>query len=424
MRSDYTWTPYQLDQLVELRRGLTWSAKQECNEPIDGSVPVLRICNIQDRLEMKELLYLDNVSKEDQAKCAVNKGWSLIVSSNGNPNRVGNCIYIDGNMKFVFASFLVALGTKDTNRLRPQYLYRLLRSDNVQKAISRNVQGSTGLNNINLNLLMKDRIDLPTIQEQDFIITVLNALDDVIDQTRAVIDQTQRVKSALLQDLFTYGLPGQHKKFEDVRNVGRIPAEWKITRLVNLLETVTSGSRGWAQYYCDNGPMFLGIGNLTREDIYMRFEEVRRVNPPDDSEGQRTRVQAGDILISVTADLGIIGCIPKGLGEAYVSQHIALVRLKKEHVNPAWIAYCLASKIGQDQFRSLNDPGAKAGLNLQNVKRLNVVVPGKKEQDKIVSILDSVQKRIVESTIAERQLINVRAALSQGLLTGKIRVKV
>lgn len=86
-------------------------------------------------------------------------------------------------------------------------------------------------------------------------------------------------------------------------------------------ELVTSGSRGWARYYSDEGALFLRIGNLTRDHINMRFDDIVLVNPPKSSEGKRTSVKTGDLLISITADLGIIAVIPTGFGEAYVNQH-------------------------------------------------------------------------------------------------------
>ena len=73
---------------------------------------------------------------------------------------------------------------------------------------------------------------------------------------------------------------------------------------------------------------------MTREHINFRWKSIRYVDIGNGSEGERTRLETSDILISITADLGIIGVAPNDFGRAFINQHTALVRLSKEIVNP------------------------------------------------------------------------------------------
>jgi type I restriction enzyme, S subunit len=130
---------------------------------------------------------------------------------------------------------------------------------------------------------------------------------------------------------------------------------------------VTSGSRDWARYYSEEGAKFIRIGNLTREHINLRFDSLVHVRPPETGEGQRTRLEAGDILISITADLGIVGVVHEEFGEAYINQHIALVRTQHKEVNGRFIGHFIASSACQKLLARLNDAGAKAGLNLPTI---------------------------------------------------------
>ena len=104
------------------------------------------------------------------------------------------------------------------------------------------------------------------------------------------------------------------------------PGHWASARLEEVTEFVTSGSRGWAKYYADDGPLFLRVGNLDHDTIDLDLSGTVHVKPPESSEGKRTSIEPGDILISITAEVGMIGIARKGLGEAYVNQHVALVR--------------------------------------------------------------------------------------------------
>ncbi len=164
------------------------------------------------------------------------------------------------------------------------------------------------------------------------------------------------------------------------------------------------------------------IGNLTRHHINMRFDDVVWVNPPASSEGKRTSVMAGDLLISITADLGIIGVIPEGFQEAYVNQHISLIRLIRTEVDPRFIGWFLGSRSGQSQFEKLNESGAKAGLNLPTIKNLLVPQMKLEEQQRISLILDASTQKASEFQKRLNKLHALKTALMQDLLTGRNRV--
>lgn len=195
------------------------------------------------------------------------------------------------------------------------------------------------------------------------------------------------------------------------------PNGTRTLQLRQLTEFITSGSRGWAEYYSTVGSRFLRIGNLRRSSIFLDFADSVFVAPPDSAEGRRTRVAPGDILVSVTADLGIVGYVDESIGEAYVNQHIALVRLDETRVNPEWAARVLASQFGQEQFRRLADHGAKAGLNLDNVMSLLLPDVTRKQQDHSVKVLRSVDDAIEATRAVIDQTRQIKTALLQDLLT-------
>ena len=92
--------------------------------------------------------------------------------------------------------------------------------------------------------------------------------------------------------------------------VGVIPEDWQVAQIGNLKPFVTSGSRGWASYYSDRGSLFVRITNLSRETIYLDLNDSKFVSlPPNAKEGTRTQLQEEDVLISITADIGIVGYV-------------------------------------------------------------------------------------------------------------------
>lgn len=155
-----------------------------------------------------------------------------------------------------------------------------------------------------------------------------------------------------------------------------------------MVEFVTSGSRGWAKFCGDEGDLFLRITNMQRGRIDIDLSDNKFVNLPEGStEGVRTKVQEGDVLVSITADLGLVSIIEKDFPIAYVNQHIALLRPKPEKISPYYLAFMLSSEYGQKLLLSLNDGGAKAGISLKNLKRLKIPVPAIEEQLNLSKIL-------------------------------------
>jgi len=61
------------------------------------------------------------------------------------------------------------------------------------------------------------------------------------------------------------------------------------------------------------------MGNLDHDAINLDLSDIQRVQPPKGAEGSRTRVLPGDILISITADVGMVGLVPTAFEEAYIN---------------------------------------------------------------------------------------------------------
>ena len=202
-----------------------------------------------------------------------------------------------------------------------------------------------------------------------------------------------------------------------------LPDGWKYSNLGEIACNVTSGSRDWAQYYSDTGDKFVRMTNLSRDGVRISENDMKRVAIPHDStDGKRTALKNGDILISITAELGKIGLVPKEFGRAFINQHLALVRLKNATASSTFVAYALSSKKLNQKLNSLNDAGAKAGLNLSTIRSFPLILPPLPEQKKIAAIL-STWDRAIEGT--EKLLANSqqqKKALMQQLLTGKKRL--
>ena len=171
-----------------------------------------------------------------------------------------------------------------------------------------------------------------------------------------------------------------------------IPESWEWCRLKSLTENITSGSRDWAKYYSTTGAAFLRMGNLSKNSFDLRLEHIQRVSIPSKAEGTRTSLQSGDLLFSITGDVGMLGLIPDGFEKAYINQHTAMIRFLPEMRNK-YIPYLLLTDYAQ-KFYNANQHGIKNSFRLDSIGELLVSTPPEKELFRILQRISLVLSKI------------------------------
>lgn len=199
--------------------------------------------------------------------------------------------------------------------------------------------------------------------------------------------------------------------------------EWRNVKLGSISEFVTSGSRDWAQFYSDSGDKFIRMTNLPKQGIRLILDDLKYVRLPENSsEGKRTSLEYGDILISITAELGKVGWVPKDLGLSYINQHVSLVRFKN-YVDSQFIAHQLSTTKNNIRLNRLNDSGAKAGLNLTSIRSVSLAKPSLSEQQKITSFLTVVDDKIQQLCKKKDLLEKYKKGAMQQIFSQQIRFK-
>lgn len=162
-----------------------------------------------------------------------------------------------------------------------------------------------------------------------------------------------------------------------------LPANWRATRLGRFTKLVTSGSRSWAKYYSESGSIFIRAQNINSD--VLNLEDIAFVKPPVGAEGLRTRVQQHDILVTITgANVTKSALIERPIRDAYVSQHVALVRLADVRLSKFLSYFVVSLAHGRKQLLEAAYGQGKPGLKLDNIRELVVGLPPLAEQQEIV----------------------------------------
>ena len=277
-----------------------------------------------------------------------------------------------------------------------KYLWYVL-SSKVDELNSKGT-GST-FKAISKKTLAETEIPLPPLDIQRKIALVLDKVSDLIAKRRQQMDKLDEIVKARFVEMFG----------DPVRN----PMNWPVHRFSEYIEFLTSGSRGWAKYFSDNGEYFITIKNV--KNCRITVADIQHVVPPNNAEAKRTKVQEGDLLISITADLGRTGVVSKEIAThgGYINQHLTCIRIKKDYLNPLYVAYYMESEAGKAQFQSKNQSAVKAGLNFSSINSLLLSVPSLDLQNTFVTFVKQTEKTKTTISRSLEKLERLKKSLMQ-----------
>jgi len=285
----------------------------------------------------------------------------------------------------------IGAGSSEFYVLRPcskevsaRYLLALIKSRGFMREGASNMTGAVGLRRVPKQFVENYPVLVPPAAEQTRIAQKLDELLAQVDTLKARIDTIPALLKRFRQSVLTVAVSGRlTEEWRAASDISEHRIRWHDTKLSELCVLVTSGSRGWAEYYSDSGTIFIRSQDINTDDL--DITDTAFVKLPESSEGKRTRVQAQDILITITgANVGKIARVKQAIPEAYVSQHVALVRFQNSEYAPFIELYLKDIGSGRGELTELAYGGGKPGLNLSNIRDLALALPSIDEQTEIV----------------------------------------
>lgn len=259
---------------------------------------------------------------------------------------------------------------------------------------------------------------LPPLSEQQRIVERIEEffakLDEAKERLQEVAESFAVRKAALLHKAFTGELTKQWRLENGVSD-----ESWEEKKGEDFFEYVTSGSRGWAKYYSDKGSIFVRMGNLNHGTIELDLSDIQYVELPDQVEGQRSKLQKNDILISITADVGMIGLVREDM-DAYINQHVALARPKND-LYAEFLAWYFVSDVGLQQMQNKQRGATKIGLGLQDIRSIILKIPTLSEQHEIVRLIDDLLARERKAQQATEQALASIDLMKKSILARAFR---
>ncbi len=280
--------------------------------------------------------------------------------------------------------------------------------------------GTTAVPIINKSAFSNVTIHLPPFEERQRIAEVLSSLDEAIQTTEAVIEQTRAVKRGILEALITRGIG--HTSFV-ATDYGEFPASWKVTRLEDVAEVRTGLAKGKTVASDAVSLPYLRVANV--QDGYVDFSDMKSISIPS-HQIERYRLKSGDVLMTEGGDHDKLGRgdVWRGQIDPCLHQnHVFAVRPDQSKILPDFLAAVTASQYGKRYFLNCAKRTTNlASINSTQVKGLPVALPSMREQEQIVVAVAALSHAENVNRKAAADLERTKAALMSDLLTGRKRV--
>jgi type I restriction enzyme S subunit len=175
----------------------------------------------------------------------------------------------------------------------------------------------------------------------------------------------------------------------------RLASKYPVRPFGSFDHHVTSGPRYWGgDKYSEHGFRFYRAQDIGPDGNVLSTSKAY-VIPPEGQQGRTATLSHGDLMIVITgATVGRCSLFTEGLEPGFVSQHVALCRLPKNEIEPRYALWCLISPFGQNQLLGQRYGQGKPGLNLTNIRMIEVPLPPINEQRRIVTYLDGFQAQV------------------------------
>jgi len=355
-----------------------------------------------------------NISNNDfellvKTGCSPQQG-DVLFSKDGT---IGKTFVFNNNKKIVLLSSIAILRAHKTILLS-YFLFYVLKSEVFYKQLE-GLKSGSALKRLVLKAIREIHTPLPPLPEQQKIAAILSTVDKKIESIEEQIKQTEQLKKGLMNKLLTEGIG--HTEFKDTK-IGRIPKSWEAVKL----KKIATIERGKFQHRPRNDPQFYGGKHpfIQTGDVTNSNGKLKKYTQTLNENGLAVSklFPKGTIIITIAANIGDTAIALFDV--AFPDSLIGIIA--KSSINNVYLEYYLRTQ--KKHLNKLSTVSAQKNINLETLKPLLVPKPPIQEQEKIATILGSVDEKIDVLHDKKSKYETLKKGLMQQLLTGRMRVKI
>ena len=321
----------------------------------------------------------------------------LLAGNNASGNYTAK--YYKGKFNAYQRTYIIE--SSDEEILNVRYLcYALNQQLHLLKTMS---SGST-TKFLTIKMLDKLNIPLPSISEQNQIVNILSAYDDLIENNQKQIKLLEEVAQRLYKEWFVdLRFPGH----ENVKIVDGVPGGWKERRLDEIADVIMGQSPKSEFYNFEKKglPFHQGVGSYGErfviDDVY--------------STSYTRMAEENSILFSVRAPVGRLN-ITKN--KVVIGRGLAAINQKDSC--QSYLYYLLKNKFFRDNI--VGNGSIFASISKDELLTQKFLVPEKNLIIQFEEITSKVDKQIENLDSINKLITEARSRLLPKLMSGEVKV--
>ena len=259
--------------------------------------------------------------------------------------------------------------------IEQQYLYYYLKSDITLQRIRAVALGSVR-DNLKLNMLYEFPINLPTKEEQRYVVEILDSARQVIELRKKEVDMLDDLIKARFVEMFgTLNSPSQ---------------EFTKATLKELCNKITDGKHGGCKVEEGTERYFVGAREIYDDEVH--YDTAPEINVDEfEKDYKRCNIEIGDFLIVNTgATIGKSAIATDERTEhTLLQKSVALLKVKKDLLNPVFLKWCYRVNT---QMYIVESASAQPNLLLSKINSTVIYVPDIELQNQFADFVNQVDK--------------------------------
>jgi type I restriction enzyme S subunit len=369
----------------------------------NGNIPFVKIEDMTSsgKYLMKTSSSITNTGLENSSAWLVPEN-SLLLAMYGSLGEVSI-----NTIKVATSQAILAIIPKEKNDVEFLYYWFLYFKPRWRKYAKPTTQA-----NLTAEIVRNSTIPLPSPQERIKIAEILSTVDKTLEDVDKTISRLERLKKALMGELLTGRIRikevdgkltfYRETEFQETE-IGKIPKDWKIKKLGELLE-FAHGKRP-EMLLTNSGIPIYGAGG------FYGYTNTYLVNKPA-------------ILVIARVGKGSVGKVYLVRGSVWITDNAIYGYSKDPSGLTATYTYhwLIFDKNWVEKYVR-RSAGGYAIITLDSIKNLKIPVPTIDEQTNIVNVIYLFTKVIELHHEEKIRLERLKRGLMHMLLTGKIRVR-
>lgn len=255
------------------------------------------------------------------------------------------------------------------SRVLSRFLMWYLRSPVFRDWIKMSVEGATGSHTrAKSGPILRQLVPVPPLHEQRRIVA-------------AIEEQFSRLNSA---EMSIRAARRKSDAFEASSIGAYLRGSWERTTLGTLASRITKGTTPTSLgfQFLDRGVRFAKVESLV--DGRISHDRCAFISADADAALARSRLAAGDVLVSIAGTLGRVARVTDEDIPANTNQAVAIVRPRDSHLTRYLVAW-LEGPLAQHYFRTGGRGVGLQNLNLKQIAATPVALPPARELERVTA---------------------------------------